>query len=81
MYIIYGKTRCPFCVNACTLLQSRGISFTYYSMDERQGELLDLATKYNHRTVPIVIKVDNSENIFIGGYDALREELTPTEEK
>jgi len=81
MYIIYGKTKCPFCTNAVTLLQSRGISFTYYSMDKKQGELLDLATQYNHRTVPIVIKVDGSENIFIGGYDALREHLIPTKEK
>jgi len=50
-------------------------------MDKKQGELLDLATQYNHRTVPIVIKVDGSENIFIGGYDALREHLIPTKEK
>lgn len=81
MYIVYGKTKCPFCTNAVILLQSRGISFTYYSMDEKQGELLDLATQYNHKTVPIILKTENSDNIFIGGFDALREELSPTEEK
>lgn len=81
MYIVYGKTKCPFCTNAIILLQTRGMTFTYYSMDEKQGELLDLATQYNHRTVPIVIKVENSENKFIGGFDALTEHLGPTEEK
>tara|TARA_R100000152_G_C6688462_1_gene120660 strand:+ start:626 stop:778 length:153 start_codon:yes stop_codon:yes gene_type:complete len=50
-------------------------------MDNRQSELLDLAMQYNHRTVPIVIKVEGSENKFIGGYDALREDLTTTKEK
>lgn len=72
MYIIYGKTRCQFCTSAITLLQSRGMSFTYYSMDDKTPELLELATQYNHRTVPIVIKVEDSENHFIGGYDALK---------
>ncbi len=81
MYIVYGKTKCPFCTNAVILLQSRGISFTYYSMDDRQPELLDLATQHHHRTVPMIFKVDNSENIFIGGFDALREHLEPSEEK
>ena len=80
MYVIYGKTQCTYCTNAVTLLQSKGISFTYYSMDNRTSELLDLATQYNHRTVPIVIKVVNSENEFIGGYDALRQHImSPTE--
>lgn len=81
MYIVYGRTKCPFCTNAVILLQSRGISFTYYSMDEKEGELLNLATQYNHRTVPIVMKVEKSENVFIGGFDALKEHLDPTEEK
>ena len=36
MYIVYGRTKCPFCTNAVILLQSRGISFTYYSMDEKK---------------------------------------------
>ncbi len=81
MYIIYGKTKCPFCTNAVTLLQSRGITFTFYSMDKQPGELINLADQYNHRTVPIVLKVENSENIFIGGYDALKTHLEETLKK
>ncbi len=81
MYIIYGKTRCQFCTNALTLLQSRGISFTYYSMDGKTAELLELATKYKHMTVPIVIKVEDSENHFIGGYSELKAELESSMQK
>ena len=50
-------------------------------MDDRQEELMSLATQYGHKTVPIVIKVENSNNIFIGGFDALLEHLGDTEEK
>ncbi len=50
-------------------------------MDDRQEELLDLATQYNHKTVPIVMKVEDSNNIFIGGFDALLEHLGDTEKK
>ena len=81
MFIVYGRTKCPFCTNAVILLQSRGISYTYYSMDDRQEELLDLATQYGHKTVPIVMKVEDSNNIFIGGFDALLEHLGDTEKK
>ena len=81
MYIVYGKTKCPFCTNAVILLQSRGISYTYYSMDEKQDVLLEMASRYKHRTVPIILKVENSENIFIGGFDALREHLNGDQEK
>jgi len=81
MYIVYGKTKCPFCTNAVTLLQTRGISFTYYSMDERQGELLEMASQYKHRTVPIILQSENSEVVFIGGFDALKSHLNPEEQK
>jgi len=81
VFIIYGKTKCPFCTNAVILLQSRGHSYTYYSMDKRQPELLELATQHNHRTVPIILKTENSESVFIGGFDALKDHLESAQEK
>tara|TARA_B100000123_G_scaffold171322_1_gene127033 strand:+ start:452 stop:604 length:153 start_codon:yes stop_codon:yes gene_type:complete len=50
-------------------------------MDEKQDVLLEMASRYKHRTVPIILKVENSENIFIGGFDALREHLNGDQEK
>ena len=44
-------------------------------MDEQPDELLSLFTTYNWRTVPIVIEVKDSDNIFIGGYDDLIKRL------
>jgi len=75
MYIIYGKKLCNYCNKAVTLLQSRGLNFTYFSMDNDEDKLLSLFTIYNWRTVPLVIKVKNSDNNFIGGYDDLVKRL------
>ena len=71
MYIIYGKKQCPYCTKAVKLLQSRGFDFIYTSMDNKQEELVELALKHNHKTVPLIIQVVSGEPIFIGGYDNL----------
>ena len=75
MYIVYGKKKCNYCNRAITLLQSRGLNFTYFSMDDTEDELLSLFTTYDWRTVPLVIEVKNSDNKFIGGYDDLVKRL------
>tara|TARA_R110001583_G_scaffold8195_4_gene39599 strand:- start:4202 stop:4459 length:258 start_codon:yes stop_codon:yes gene_type:complete len=75
MYIIYGKTRCNYCANAVKLLQDRGLSFEYRSMDDRAEELVSLFTIYNWKTVPLVIETTETDNNFIGGYDDLIKRL------
>jgi glutaredoxin len=75
MYIVYGKKKCNYCTRAITLLQSKGLNFTYFSMDDTEDELLSLFTTYNWRTVPLVIEVKNPDNNFIGGYDDLVKRL------
>lgn len=75
MYIVYGKKKCNYCNRAIALLQSRGLNFTYFSMDDTEDELLSLFTTYDWRTVPLVIEVKNSDNKFIGGYDDLVKRL------
>jgi glutaredoxin 3 len=75
MYIIYGKKLCSYCNKAVTLLQSRGLSFVYHSMDDRADELVEISTIYNWRTVPLVIKTKDSDSKFIGGYDDLVKRL------
>tara|TARA_B100000131_G_scaffold308394_1_gene337688 strand:- start:401 stop:646 length:246 start_codon:yes stop_codon:yes gene_type:complete len=78
MYIIYGKRDCGFCTRAVKLLQSKGFDFVYTSMDNKQQELVELAMKHNHKTVPLIIQVIDSEPVFIGGYDNLCAWIAPT---
>ena len=76
MYRIYGTTTCGFCKRATKLLQERGFSYTYYSLDNDDALLSHLQNKYNWRTVPLVLYaewegVDDDEASFIGGYTDL----------
>tara|TARA_R110002110_G_scaffold134713_3_gene318225 strand:+ start:1884 stop:2093 length:210 start_codon:yes stop_codon:yes gene_type:complete len=57
------------------LLQDRGLSFEYRSMDDRAEELVSLFTIYNWKTVPLVIETTETDNNFIGGYDDLIKRL------
>ena len=75
MYTIYGKKLCNFCNKAVTLMQREGLDFVYYSMDDRQKELLSLFTIYNWRTVPLIVEVIDTDSNFVGGYDDLVKRL------
>ena len=78
MFIIYGKKNCGFCSKAVKLLQSQGFDFIYTSMDNRPEELVEMALKHKHNTVPLIIQVVEGEPIFIGGYDNLCIWIAPT---
>ena len=78
MYIIYGKKQCGFCLKAVELLQKQGFDFVYTSMDNRQEELIEMALKHNHKTVPLIIQVVGGDPVFIGGYDNLCAWIAPT---
>jgi glutaredoxin len=80
VYIIYGKKKCGFCAKAIKLLQSKGFDFIYTSMDNKQEELVEMALKYRHETVPLIIQVVDGDPMFIGGYDNLCAWIEPTTE-
>lgn len=66
---------CPYCLRSKNLLIEKGEQFEYCSVDH-SNELLNYYKKvYNHKTVPIIVKLntenDNAE--FIGGFSELRE--------
>tara|TARA_R110000824_G_scaffold66418_5_gene172352 strand:+ start:850 stop:1050 length:201 start_codon:yes stop_codon:yes gene_type:complete len=56
-------------------MQREGLDFVYYSMDDRQKELLSLFTIYNWRTVPLIVEVIDTDSNFVGGYDDLVKRL------
>ena len=75
MFIVYGKKKCAFCENAIRFLRNEGYDFSYYSMDEKLEDLVHLSTIYNWRTVPLIVKVEQDTEEFIGGYDDLVKRL------
>lgn len=64
---LYTTSSCPFCVAAKNLLTSKSLKFTEIDLTSDIELRLEISTKYNWRTVPMIIIDDK----FIGGYDDL----------
>ncbi len=65
--VMYGTARCPYCVRARALLDSKGVAFDDIRIDEnpeRRAEMEDLSQR---RTVPQIF-IDDTH---IGGCDEL----------
>ena len=64
---LYTTISCPFCVAAKNLLVSKNLEFTEIDLTSDLELRLEVSTKHNWRTVPIVIIDDK----LIGGFDDL----------
>ena len=64
---VYTTISCPFCVAAKNLLTSKNLDFTEIDLTSDLELRLEVSTKYNWRTVPIII-IDGE---LIGGFDDL----------
>ena len=65
--VIYSTRNCPFCVAAKALLESLSVKFDEIDLTNDIEKRLEISSKYNWRTVPMIIINDN----FIGGFDEL----------
>tara|TARA_B100000927_G_C16296688_1_gene401761 strand:- start:113 stop:364 length:252 start_codon:yes stop_codon:yes gene_type:complete len=65
--IIYTTSYCPFCDAAKNLLKSLNIEFDEVDLTDNLEERLEISTKYNWRTVPLIL----INNKLIGGFDEL----------
>ena len=65
--VIYSTKNCPFCVAAKALLESLRIQFDEIDLTNDLEKRLEISSKYNWRTVPMIIINDN----FVGGFDEL----------
>ena len=65
--VIYSTKNCPFCVAAKALLESLRIQFDETDLTNDIEKRLEISSKYNWRTVPMIIINDN----FVGGFDEL----------
>ena len=75
-YIVYSKENCPSCVEAKTLLESKGIPFEVKTLGVDFG-LLDMykIAPRAHRTFPMLSVIDRGEELYFGGNVKLREAL------
>ena len=64
---LYTTKSCPFCIAAKNLLKIKNIRFEEIDLTSRTELRLEISTKYNWRTVPLIIIDDK----FIGGFDEL----------
>ena len=65
--VIYSTKNCPFCVAAKALLESLRIQFDEIDLTNDIEKRLEISSKYNWRTVPMIIINDN----FVGGFEEL----------
>jgi len=70
--IVWSKDSCPFCVQAKTLLESRGIEYEErnVSLDWTREQLLEAVP--TARTLPQIFLDDE----LVGGFTELRKKLT-----
>ncbi len=70
-FILYVKTKCPFCHKAKALLEEYNYPFRSLGLDDHQNILEGIKDLYGWRTVPMIFKkVDNAYHL-IGGYSDL----------
>lgn len=83
-YIVFSKPACPFCDQAKSLLEAKGLSFTVVNLDVGQEKLPsekyisrdELLSKVpNARTMPQIIREDKSSSVILGGFAELKKSL------
>lgn len=76
MYEIYGKDNCKFCKSAVTLLESKGLPFTYYKIEvdipiSELKSLVEVAIGSTPTSVPQIF----NRGYYVGGFDELNNSL------
>lgn len=76
-YLVYGRSSCPFCVEAVHILKSNNIENIFFDLESDRSFLNQAKIFYNHPTVPIVLKINRETGMvkLIGGCDDLKGDL------
>ena len=80
-FIVHGRTSCPYCVRAISLLEEKNINYIFSQVSDNMRATLVEA--YDWPTVPVVVErqlLDGSAESLMGGFDDLCAYLTPEEE-
>jgi glutaredoxin 3 len=71
MITVYSKNNCPFCVQAKSLLQLKGVSFEEVKIDE-VPDAREFVLAEGHRTVPQIYK--DGKLLVEGGFQGLKKQ-------
>ena len=72
IYIVYGITDCPACLRACADLMESDMEYAFVETDFSKSYRAALKKEFEWSTFPMVVKVCEDEEDFIGGYDELQ---------
>ena len=77
IFLIYGRSSCPYCCKAVDLLSFAGIEHDFFDLEEDREFLEEVKKFYEHKTVPIVLRIDGETGLvkLIGGCSELEEWL------
>ena len=72
---IYAWSDCPYCFKAASLLYENECQYMVSMLDKSKDLLNHFKTKYNWKTVPIIVMKDTetNEETFIGGFTDLQQ--------
>jgi glutaredoxin 3 len=71
MITVYSKNNCPFCVQAKSLLQLKGVAFEEVKIDE-SSEAREFVLGEGHRTVPQIYQ--DGKLLVEGGFQGLKKQ-------
>ena len=71
MITVYSKNNCPFCVQAKSLLQLKGVEFEEVKIDE-STEAREFIVGEGHRTVPQIYQ--DGKLLVEGGFQGLKKQ-------
>ena len=71
MITVYSKNNCPFCVQAKSLLQLKGVEFEEVKIDE-STEAREFVVGEGHRTVPQIYR--DGKLLVEGGFQGLKKQ-------
>ena len=71
MITVYSKNNCPFCVQAKSLLQLKGVEFEEVKIDE-STEAREFVVGEGHRTVPQIYQ--DGKLLVEGGFQGLKKQ-------
>ena len=76
-FLVYGRSSCSFCVNACRILRESRKQYTFFDLESDRRFLDEAKSFYGYETVPLVLRICSKTNVasFLGGCDSLEEFL------
>ena len=77
-YTVYAKATCEYCADAINALKAAGFDFVLVLVDSAPDFYAVLKKRYDHQTVPMIVKSSKSTGDdlgFVGGCSDLLKEL------